>query len=236
MSAFSYDELATRNIGFVSPQEQARLKAGAVFVAGVGGMGGAAVQALVRAGVGRLIIADIDTFEISNLNRQIFAFTDTVGEGKAQATAKALLRINPELSLEVMGPEWTDRLSEIAAECKVIINGCDDVAATVQLYRVAAQAGASVIDAYAAPLPSVILVRPGDPRPEARLGYPTVGLPWKDITPQIAAEAFLQGPHAQMHLGRQPNGRPRLVRPVMHEIDRAGHHRRGEHGALGNTG
>src|SRR5690606_13841021 len=73
-----YSEMTTRNIGFISEAEQARLKGGAVFVAGVGGMGGAAVQMLVRAGVGKIAIADLDTFEVSNLNRQLFAFTDTV--------------------------------------------------------------------------------------------------------------------------------------------------------------
>jgi tRNA A37 threonylcarbamoyladenosine dehydratase len=51
-AAFSYDEFITRNIGFVSEAEQARLRAARVFVAGVGGMGGAALACLVRSGIG----------------------------------------------------------------------------------------------------------------------------------------------------------------------------------------
>jgi molybdopterin/thiamine biosynthesis adenylyltransferase len=189
---FDYSEFTTRNLGFVTPEEQARLRAAQVFVAGVGGMGGACVQALVRAGVGRLVIADIDTFETSNLNRQVFAFTDTLGRPKAEATADALRRINPGLDLEVLGAEWTDRLPEIASRCPILVNGCDDIPATIHLYRTAQAHAATVIDAYAAPLPSVIVVRPRDPRPEARLGYPTRGKAWREITEDDARAAFMK--------------------------------------------
>jgi molybdopterin/thiamine biosynthesis adenylyltransferase len=187
-----YAEMTTRNLGFVSEEEQARLKDSAVFVAGVGGMGGACVQMLVRAGVGRVAIADLDTFEVSNLNRQVFAFTDTVARPKAEVTAEALLKINPHVKLTVLGAEWTDQLETLARDYPVIVNGCDDVAATVELYRVARRCGASVIDAYASPLPSVILVRPEDPRPEDRLTYPTRGTPWREITSDQASDAFLK--------------------------------------------
>ena len=192
MTQAFYDEMTTRNLGFISEDEQARLRDGAVFVAGVGGMGGACVQMLVRAGVGKIAIADLDTFEVSNLNRQLFAFTDTVDRPKAEATAEGLLKINPDLQLVVLGADWTDQLERLATEYPVIVNGCDDVAATVELYRVARRKGATVIDAWASPLPSVVLVRPGDPRPEDRLGYPTVGTPWREITAGQRDGAFLK--------------------------------------------
>ena len=192
MSFFDYETFTTRNLGFVSPAEQARLREGAVFVAGVGGMGGACVASLARAGVGRLAIADIDRFEVSNLNRQVFANLDTVGQDKATASATALKRINPELDLEVLGGEWAEHLPDIAQRYPVIVNGCDDVAATVHLYRTARETGASVIDAYASPLPSVVLVRPEAPRPEDRLAYPTRGKPWRDLTPAETRQAFVQ--------------------------------------------
>ncbi|HEY8615481.1 ThiF family adenylyltransferase [Phenylobacterium sp.] len=189
---FDYREFTTRNLGFVSEAEQAKLRAAQVFVAGVGGMGGACVQALARAGVGRLIIADIDAFEVSNLNRQVFADLTTVGRGKAEATAEALRRINPEIELEVLGGDWTERLPDIAARCKIIVNGCDDIPATLHLYRTARAAGATVIDAYAAPLPSVTRVSPKDPRPEERLGYPTRHKGWREVTDEEARAAFMR--------------------------------------------
>jgi len=189
---FDYATFTTRNIGFVTEAEQARLRAGGVFVAGVGGMGGACLNSLVRAGIGRLGIADLDRFEVSNLNRQVFATLDTVGQEKAAASAEGVRRINPEVALEVLGAEWTERLPEIARRYDVIVNGCDDVAATVRLYRVAREAGVTVIDAYASPLPSVIVVRPTAPRPEERLAYPTRGKAWDALTEAETRGAFLK--------------------------------------------
>jgi molybdopterin/thiamine biosynthesis adenylyltransferase len=181
MSGFSYGEFTTRNIGFVTPEEQDKLRAARVFIPGVGGMGGAAFMLLVRAGVGHFTIADIDTFEVSNLNRQVFASLDTVDKPKAQSAADAALRINPHLELNVLGAEWLDRIDDLARTHPVIVNGTDDAKAGVRMYRAAREARATVIDAYAATLPSVYVVRPDDPRPEERMGYPTVGKDWRDI-------------------------------------------------------
>jgi threonine dehydrogenase-like Zn-dependent dehydrogenase len=192
MTSFEYDEFVTRNLGFVTKAEQAALRGGAVFIAGVGGMGGACFLSLVRAGVGRFAVCDIDTFEISNLNRQVFAFTDTVGQDKAEAACAAARRINPDVQIERMGAEWLGRLPDLTARFSIIVNGTDDVAATIALYRAARIAGATVIDAYASPLPSVIVVRPTDPRPEERLDYPTRGKQLDAITEDDTRACFMK--------------------------------------------
>ncbi|MDR6529824.1 molybdopterin/thiamine biosynthesis adenylyltransferase [Caulobacter rhizosphaerae] len=192
LNGFDYAEFTTRNFGFVSREEQERLRNGAVFVAGVGGMGGACFMALVRAGVGRFAVCDIDVFETSNLNRQVFAFTDTVGQDKAEIACAAARKINPDVQIERLGAEWIGKLDDLAARYSVIVNGADDIAAGVALYRAAKVHGATVIDAYAAPLPSVIVVRPGDPRPEERLGYPTRGKALDALTQDDLAESFLR--------------------------------------------
>jgi molybdopterin/thiamine biosynthesis adenylyltransferase len=185
--AFSYTEFTTRNIGFITELEQQRLLAGRVLIIGVGGMGGAALQALARTGVGAFAIADIDTFEVSNLNRQVFADLDTVNQSKAGATAARLKRINPDISLEVFGAEWPHMLDELLQRFPIVINGMDDIAAGIELYRRAQRFGATVIDAYTSSLPSVIVVRPNDPRPEERLRYPSRG---RDIA---ALDATIKG-------------------------------------------
>ena len=166
--------------------------AGGIAVFGVGGMGGTAFATLVRAGVGAFTIADIDTFEISNLNRQIFSFLDTVDQPKAEAAAVAARRINPGVALEVLGPEWLARIDEIAASPRVFVNGMDDIAAGIAHYRAAARHGATVIDAYASILPSVIVVRPGDPRPEERLSFPSIGRDPAGLTPEERNACFLR--------------------------------------------
>ncbi len=182
MSTFSYEEMTGRNIGFVTEEEQAKLRASSVFIAGVGGMGGAAVACLARAGIGRLVIADIDVFEVSNLNRQMFATLDTVGAPKAATTAQAIARINPECKVEVHGAEWTDELSRLLGSVDVAVNGCDDVRATLKMMRAAAGAR-TVIDAFAATLPNVYVVKPDDPRPEEVFGYPSVGREVSSLSP-----------------------------------------------------
>ncbi len=198
--AFSYAELTTRNAGFLTPAEQATLRDGAVFVCGVGGMGGAALQSLVRAGVGRFALADVDVFEVSNLNRQLFATLDTVGHQKLDATCAAISRINPEIRLTTFGPEWVERLDDILPAHRVVINGMDDAAAGIALYRMARRHGATVIDAYTAPLPSVTVVRPGDPRPEERLDCDTMRTDWRDLTrAQIDACKMAEALYVMIH-------------------------------------
>lgn len=187
---FNYAEFTHRNIGFVTETEQSQLRSSRVLVCGVGGMGGACLQALARAGIGEFGIADFDVFELSNLNRQVFANLRTVGVSKTEATRAQLLEINPEIQLSVYGADWTERLDELLKHFPIVVNGMDDLAAGIELYRKARIHGATVIDAYTAPLPSVVVVRPGDPLPEERLLFPTVGVDWRAIsteTKQIAA-------------------------------------------------
>jgi molybdopterin/thiamine biosynthesis adenylyltransferase len=184
--------MTTRNRGFVSEAEQARLQASCAFIPGVGGMGGAAFMALLRAGVGRFVIADIDVFEVSNLNRQLFARADTIGQSKAESARRLALEINPELDITVLGREWTERLPEILPRADVVINGTDDAAAGAELYRQARAHGRTLIDAYASPLPSVTVVKPHDPRLEERLAYPTVGVPWQNITREMGVECLMK--------------------------------------------
>jgi len=197
---FTYAAFTGRNAGFVTPEEQERLRRGRVLVCGVGGMGGAALQALVRAGVGHVTIADMDRFEVSNLNRQVFATLDSVGQEKVAATVDALRRINPELGISAHGPEWVEQLDVLLPAHHVVINGMDDLAAGIQLYRKAREHGSTVIDAYTSPLPSVTVVAPSDPRPEERLGFPTRDTDWRAITPaQAEACKLAEGIHVLVH-------------------------------------
>ncbi|WEZ86010.1 ThiF family adenylyltransferase (plasmid) [Rhizobium sp. 32-5/1] len=197
---FSYTEFTTRNIGFVTPGEQQRLKEATVFVCGNGGMGGAAVMALARAGVGSLILCDLDGFEISNLNRQVFAFRDTIGQHKAEATRDLCMTINPEMDITVYRENWPDHVIESIGRSDIVINGTDDLGASLLLYRTARTLGKTVIDAYASPLPSIYVTRAGAPMPEERLGFPTIGTAWDALTTDQRTEAFLcEAAHVVLH-------------------------------------
>lgn len=171
----NYNEIYGRNIGFVNEDEQQILRQTPVFVAGVGGMGGACLMSLVRAGFEFLGVADIDTFEYSNLNRQVFATMNTVGQDKAATAVSESRHLNPQAQIKNWGAAWLSHLDEILKTYKIVVNGTDDIKATLTLYRKAREHGCTVIDAYTSPLPSVYVTGPRDPRPEERLQFPTVG-------------------------------------------------------------
>lgn len=189
---FDYAEFSTRNIGFVTPDEQAKLRGATVFVCGTGGMGGACILGLVRAGVGTLIIADLDEFEVSNLNRQVFAFVHTVGQHKATATADIARQINPEIKVEVHSADWTTHVDDLISRSAIVVNGTDDLGASLLLYRRARKLGKTVIDAYASPLPSIYVTQSGDRPHEDRLGYPTKSTDWDAITDDQRAASFIK--------------------------------------------
>lgn len=172
-TSFSYDEFITRNIGFVTPEQQAILKKSRVFIPGVGGMGGIVLSTLARLGVENFIIADIDTFEVSNLNRQIFSTLSQIGKSKVTAAAHGIKEINPNIKIDILGAEWISLLDNLLPNVDLVVNGCDDVIATVTLMRKAKQYGKTVIDAFASSLASVYVVQPNDPRPEEFMNFPT---------------------------------------------------------------
>lgn len=188
----SYNEMFSRNIGFVSEQEQETLRKTPVFICGVGGMGGACLYSLVRSGFENLGIADIDTFDISNLNRQIFATLDTIGDDKAETSMAQIKKINPHAKVKNWNSDWLDHLDQILAGYKIIVNGCDDLKASILLYRKAREHGCTVIDAYTSPLPSVYVTAAQDPRPEERLGFPTTGRDLNGLTLEDMNECKLR--------------------------------------------
>ena len=101
--SFSYDQAFSRNIGWVTPAEQAQLKGKRVAIAGVGGVGGIYLLTLARLGITQFHIADFDSFDIANLNRQAAAFMSTMGLPKAEVAARMAKDINPEMQVKVFG-------------------------------------------------------------------------------------------------------------------------------------
>ncbi len=89
-SQFSRSEL------LMGPEAMERLKKARVAVFGIGGVGGYAVEALARSGVGTLDLFDHDTISITNLNRQLLATHATIGRLKVEAAKERVLSINPE--------------------------------------------------------------------------------------------------------------------------------------------
>jgi len=108
-----------------TPGVHARLKRAVVGIAGVGGLGSAVAVALARVGVGRLVVADFDVVEPSNLNRQQY-FIDQIGHYKVEALACNLRRINPYVTVEphcvLLGPE---NIPAIFSGCSIVVEAFD---------------------------------------------------------------------------------------------------------------
>lgn len=119
------DELESLMAARHTPGVHSRLRKASVGIAGVGGLGSAVAVALARVGIGRLVIADFDVVEPSNLNRQQY-FIDQIGRYKVDALACNLQRINPYVTVEsncvLLGPE---NIPEIFSDCPIVVEAFD---------------------------------------------------------------------------------------------------------------
>ncbi|MBD3179181.1 MAG: sulfur carrier protein ThiS adenylyltransferase ThiF [Candidatus Latescibacteria bacterium] len=101
------------------------LQGSVIGIAGCGGLGSNAAISLARAGAGKLILADCDTVELSNLNRQAYFRTD-VGKPKTEALAEHLRSINPGIELILHQVELTpDNLPETFSDADLLIEAFD---------------------------------------------------------------------------------------------------------------
>ncbi len=112
-----------------------RLSASKVAIFGVGGVGGFAIEALVRSGVGEVAIFDGDVVDITNLNRQIIADLNTVGLDKVEVIKERLLSINKNLKIQTKKifylPENADEIDLSGFD--YIIDAVDTVSAKLEI-------------------------------------------------------------------------------------------------------
>lgn len=125
----------------------ARLAASRVAVFGVGGVGGFAVEALARSGVGALDLVDSDTVDSTNLNRQIIATLPVVGRPKVEVAAERVASINPACTVRAHRcfflPETTGIFDFAAYD--YVIDAVDTVSAKIALVEAARAAGIPII-------------------------------------------------------------------------------------------
>ena len=100
---FRYDEAFARNIGWVTEAEQAALRGKRIAIAGVGGVGGDHLLSQARLGIGAFHVAEMDTFDLVNFNRQAGAMMSTLGRPKVDVMVEMARQINPELDIKVFG-------------------------------------------------------------------------------------------------------------------------------------
>lgn len=123
---FPYDQAFSRNIGWVTRDEQALLRGKRVAIAGMGGVGCNYVLTLARLGVGSFHLADFDRFDIPNFNRQVGASMSTLGQPKVEVAARMARDINPELDIKTF-PDGINagNLAEFLDGVDIYVDGLD---------------------------------------------------------------------------------------------------------------
>ena len=116
-----------------------RIQRSHVMILGLGGVGSYAAEALGRMGVGRFTLVDGDTFEESNLNRQLCALTSTLGKAKVGVTRQRLLDINPTAKITALQAFYLPESPvPITQDVDMVVDAIDTVAAKIHIAQTCA--------------------------------------------------------------------------------------------------
>ena len=164
-SAFDYEAAFSRNIGWVTAEEQDALRRKRVAIAGMGGVGGVHLLTLARLGIGAFNIADFDTFDVVNFNRQAGATVSALGRQKVAVLAEMAADINPTLELRSFPAGVNeDNLDEFLSGVDLYVDGLDFFAFSARRATFAACRRLGVPAVTAAPLgmgTAVLVFLPG---------------------------------------------------------------------------
>ena len=153
MQSFNYDEAFSRNIGWLTLLEQEQLRHKRVAIAGLGGVGGIHLLTLCRLGIGQFHLADFDTFDTANFNRQAGATLSTLGQNKLEVMIRQARDINPELDVVGFANGVTpDNLDAFLDGVDLYIDGLDFFAFAIRQQVFAACAAKGIPAVTAAPL------------------------------------------------------------------------------------
>lgn len=124
-----------------------KLKNAKVIIFGVGGVGGFAAEAIVRAGVGNITIVDFDDIDITNINRQVIALHSNVGKLKVEAMKERLLDINPELKINAVAKLYNAETSDeiLCEDYDYAIDAIDMVSSKIHLIEKCTEKGIKII-------------------------------------------------------------------------------------------
>lgn len=146
LSQFSRTEL------LIGKEGMERLGNSRVAVFGVGGVGGYAVEALARSGVGELDLIDNDQVALTNLNRQIIATTKTLGRDKVDVAKERVLEINPSAKVNIYKtfylPETKDQFD--FTKYDYVVDAIDTVSGKISLAVQAQEVGTAIISSMGA--------------------------------------------------------------------------------------
>lgn len=131
-------EKYSRQILLFGEDGQEKLKNARVLVAGAGGLGSPISTYLAIAGVGKIILADFDSVELSNLNRQFLHHEKDIGRVKVESAKEKLLSMNPGIEVETIGEMISEsNVESLIPECDIIVDALDNLETRHLLNRLA---------------------------------------------------------------------------------------------------
>jgi len=138
---------------------QEKLLAACVLIVGVGGLGSPVAMYLSAAGVGHLILADFDTVDLSNLQRQIAHTTDRIGLTKVESAAQTLRALNPDIKITGLAQALdADSLASYIAQVNVVVDCCDNFATRFAINAACVEAKTPLVSGAAIRLEGQITV------------------------------------------------------------------------------
>lgn len=154
-----------RNMGTTGLQGQINLLRARAGVVGVGGLGGFAVELLARCGVGRLTVIDSDSFDSTNLNRQIYALETALEVNKAAAAEQRVREINGAVEVTVCRCSAdSGNLPRLLQNCDLVLDCLDNLQTRFSLEEACCNIGIPLVHgAIAGFMGQVAVIRPGRP-------------------------------------------------------------------------
>ena len=145
-------EQHSRTEMLIGKESVQRLASARVAVFGVGGVGGYATEALARAGVGHIDLIDSDKVALSNINRQIIATHQTVGQYKTEAARDRIATINPDCTVKCFNLFFDAESKEnfTFSDYDYVIDAIDSLSAKIELIASVKEAGTPIISAMGA--------------------------------------------------------------------------------------
>lgn len=135
-----------RQILLFGKDGQEKLKAATVFIAGAGGLGSPVSTYLAVAGIGKIILADFDSVELSNLNRQFLHHEKDLGRSKVESAKEKLLSMNPEIEVEIVREKLSEsNAEELVPNCDILVDALDNFEARYILNRLAVKRGIPLV-------------------------------------------------------------------------------------------
>jgi len=181
------------NLPVYSEEDFSIIRKSRITVIGAGGLGGGIIDQFTRLGIGYLRIIDNDCFDISNLNRQLYSDTETIGASKAEVAAKRVQVVNPEVDVEAINKRLeSTNARKLLEGSNLVFDAVDNMETKMLIQDICSEMVIAFIHgavgSYAA---QVSLVLPGQNtldeiyNRDAPESYPRTSIP--PFTPAIAA-------------------------------------------------